>query len=45
MLLWNARVQDKGKHGKFEALSSRPFVIIEKHGEDSYLLANMNVDL
>ncbi|XP_057825950.2 uncharacterized protein LOC131037778 [Cryptomeria japonica] len=29
VLLWNARAQDKGKHGKFEALWPGPFVVAE----------------
>ncbi|XP_059075423.1 uncharacterized protein LOC131875342 [Cryptomeria japonica] len=45
VMLWNARVQDKGKHDKFEALWLGPFVIIERHGEDSYFLTNLNGEM
>lgn len=41
VLMWNARIQEKGKHGKFKALWLGPFVIISKGGEDSYYLQNM----
>lgn len=41
-LLWNARCQDKGKHGKFEALWIGHFVITSKGGEDSYYLQNIS---
>lgn len=40
VLMWNARSQDKGKHGKFEALWLGPYVIMDKEGEDSYFLQN-----
>ncbi|XP_057827312.2 uncharacterized protein LOC131038778 [Cryptomeria japonica] len=45
VLLWNARAQDKGKHGKFEAIWLGPFVIAERHGEDSYFLTNLNGEI
>lgn len=41
VLAWNARGQDKGKHDKFKALWLGPYVVTEKHGDDSYFLANM----
>ncbi|XP_059070482.1 uncharacterized protein LOC131860128 [Cryptomeria japonica] len=37
-LMGNARIQDKGKHDKFEALWLGPYVIMDKAGEDSYFL-------
>lgn len=41
VLMWNARGQEKGKYGTFEALWLGPFVITDKCGEDSYYLQNM----
>lgn len=41
VLMWNSRIQDKGKRGKFEALWLFPFFITSKCGEDSYYLQNM----
>ncbi|XP_059076666.1 uncharacterized protein LOC131875945 [Cryptomeria japonica] len=38
VLKWNAKDQDKGKHGKFDALWLGPFIILEKSGENSYYL-------
>lgn len=35
---WNARMEDQGKHGKFEPLWMGPFVIAKKNGEGSYFL-------
>ena len=34
--------QNKGKHGKFEALGLGPFIIFEKVGEHSYFLQDTN---
>lgn len=42
VLVWNARGQDKGKHGKFEALWLVPYMVGEKNTEDSYFLLDMN---
>ena len=36
VLKWNAKDQDKAKHGNFEALWLGPYVITSKNGEDSY---------
>lgn len=38
VLKWNAKDQDKGKHGKFDALWLGPFIISKKGGENSYYL-------
>ncbi|XP_057856954.2 uncharacterized protein LOC131066248 [Cryptomeria japonica] len=38
VLRWNAKDQDKGKHGKFDALWLGPYIIFEKSGERSYYL-------
>ncbi|XP_059068989.1 uncharacterized protein LOC131859363 [Cryptomeria japonica] len=45
VLFWNARSQDKGKHGKFEALWQGPFVIAEKNGDNSYFSTDMNGEI
>lgn len=42
VLKWNAKDQDKGKHGKFDALWLGPFIISEKGGENSYYLKDAN---
>jgi hypothetical protein len=39
--MWNARLEDKGKHGKFDAIWLGPFLINDKWGEDSYFLQDM----
>lgn len=38
VLMWNGRCQEKGKHGKFEALWLGCFVVVGNKGEDSYYL-------
>lgn len=38
VLMCNAESQDKGKHGKFEALWLGPYVIMDKAGGDSFFL-------
>ncbi|XP_057818152.1 uncharacterized protein LOC131031129 [Cryptomeria japonica] len=42
VLKWNAKDQDKGKHGKFDALWLGPFIISEKGGEKSYYLQDID---
>lgn len=39
-MTWNAKNQEKGKHGKFKAIWLGTFEIIGKHGEYSYFLQN-----
>jgi hypothetical protein len=45
VLQWNARKEEKGKHGKFESLWMGPFVIQEFHGQDSYFLEDPNGEI
>ena len=41
VLMWNARVEDKGKHGKYDPIQLGPYRIYDKNGEDSYLLRDL----
>jgi hypothetical protein len=41
VLKWDAPKQDKGKHGKFEALCIGPFKISEVFQNDTYKLQNL----
>ena len=41
---WDARHEDKGKHGKFEHLWKGPYQILEDHGNNSYSLQEINGD-
>ena len=44
VLKWDARHEDKGKHGKFEQLWKGPYQISEDHGNNSYSLQGINGD-
>ena len=41
VLMWNAKIEDKGKHGKFEPIWLGPYSICDKHCEDSYFLSDL----
>ena len=41
MLKWDATSQEKGKHGKFEALWIGPFKISEVFSNNTYRLQNL----
>ena len=41
ILTWNARLEDKGKHGKFDPIWLGPYNICDKNGEDSYFLKDL----
>jgi hypothetical protein len=41
VLKWDATKQDKGKHGKFEALWIGPFNISEVFSNNTYKLQNL----
>ena len=41
VLLWNARTEDKGKHGKFDPIWLGPYIVCSMHGEDSYFLSDL----
>lgn len=45
VLQWNVRVEDKGKHKKFESLWLGPYIIHQNFGKDSYLLKNMDGEI
>ena len=42
VLRWDARNEDKGKHGNFDSLWKGPFNIATSHGKNSYLLEEMD---
>jgi hypothetical protein len=44
VLKWDAPKQDRGKHGKFEALWIKPFKISEKFTNNTYKLQNLEGD-
>ena len=41
LLMWNARIEDKGKHGKFDPIWLGPYLIESTWGYDSYLLKEL----
>ena len=41
VLMWNARIEDKGKHGKFDLIWLGPYLIKALWGEDSYILKDL----
>ena len=44
VLKWDARNEDKGKHGKFENMWKGPFKIAAYRGQNAFLLKEMNGD-
>eukprot|EP00253_Pinus_taeda_P035812 PITA_35812 len=44
VLKWDARNEEKGKHGKFENLWKGPFKIAAYWGQNAFLLKEMNVE-
>jgi len=42
VLMWNARIKDKGKHGKFDPIWLGPYLIENTWGEDSYVLNDLS---
>lgn len=42
VLKWDARNEEKGKHGKFENLWKGPFKIKAYRGQNAFLLKEMN---
>jgi hypothetical protein len=42
VLRWDARSEDKGKHGKFDNLWTGPYEIKAFRGNNSFLLNNAN---
>ena len=45
MLKWDARIEDKGKHGKFDHLWKGPYQIAAYSGNNAYILKKVNGDL
>ena len=45
VLKWDARNEDRGKHGKFDHPWLGPFRIVACHGNNAYLLWDLNRDL
>ena len=39
---WDARNEDKGKHGKFENLWKGPFRIVAYQGQNAFIFKEMN---
>ena len=42
VLKWDARNEDRGKHGKFDNLWKGPFKIAAYRGQNAFLLKEMN---
>jgi hypothetical protein len=45
VLKWDARNEEKGKHGKFDHLWKGPYKIVAYHGNNAYILEEMNGEL
>ena len=41
VLMWNAKIEDKGKHGKFDPIWLGPYLIESRWGDDSYILKEL----
>jgi hypothetical protein len=41
VLCWNARSEDKGKHGKFDPLWLGPFLVHANNGENLYFIKEL----
>ena len=42
VLRWDARKDEKGKHGKFDNLWIAPFTVIKILGNNTFVLQNLN---
>ena len=42
VLMWNARLEDNGKHGTFNPIWLGPYLIDFNWGDDSYLLRELS---
>ena len=42
VLKWEARIEEKGKHGKFENIWKGPFKVAAFHGNNTYILQEMD---
>ena len=45
LLMWNARLEDKGKHGKIDPIWLGPYSIYDTNGEDSYVVRDLTRDI
>jgi hypothetical protein len=45
VLKWDARNEDKGKHGKFDHIWMGPFMIAAYHWNNAYLLQDISGEL
>ena len=45
VLMWNARLQDKGKHGKFDPIWLGPYLVDSLWGDDSYFFKELSGNL
>lgn len=45
VLMWNARMEDKGKYGKFDPIWVGPYNICDTNGEDSLFLKDLIGDI
>ena len=44
VLRWDARKDEKGKHGKFDNLWKGPFTVIKILGNNTFVLQNLNCE-
>ena len=42
VLKWEARIEEKGKHGKFKNIWKGPFIVAAFHGNNTYILQEMD---
>jgi hypothetical protein len=42
VLKWDARIEDKGKHSKFENIWKGPYKVATYHGNNAFLLQDLN---
>ena len=42
VLMWNARIEDKGKHAKFKFFWLGSYLIESRWGDDSYILKEIS---
>jgi hypothetical protein len=45
VLKWDARNEEKGKHGKFDYLWKGPYKIVAYHGNNAYILEELDGEL
>ena len=41
VLMWNAKIEDKDKHGKFDPISLGPYSFCDKNAKGSYFLGDL----